>query len=210
MNRHLRIAIIAVGAFALLTPAAWATPGFNVFGGYATTDQLDETGGGGLSVTMPLGNNAGFKLRGTYFQQLTSDEFDETIDRSFDPDNDEPDVFQENTVEAVPLDAGLTWSFNPEESFSPYVGAGVTWFLLDVELAGPRDGNLDDEFGYFAEVGANFAGREDWGFFAEALYRNAEGTFVREGPQGDNVDAIGDPKIDLSGFGVNAGVVWRF
>ena len=68
--------------------------------------------------------------------------------------------------------------------------------------------DIDDETGWNASVGATFGDREGTNFFAEAIYRNTKATVERND---DDIDIIEDRvDVDLDGFGVNAGIVWRW
>ena len=97
-------------------------------------------------------------------------------------------------VSTIPVDGGLRFNFLHDRSVNPYAGAGVTYWILDADEV-----EIDDEFGYYAEAGVEFGKRTR--FFAEAQWRILEA----------NVDdGIDDEDIDFDGFGINAGVNWRW
>ena len=189
-------ALVVIALMLVATSPALAS-GFSVFGSYWDTSDVDETFGGGLGLSFPLGEaGLGLDLRATYYQELS----DEPIDNLFD---DDEAVFQEESLEVLPLEAGLRWSFNTDGTFNPWVGAGISYMLLDTTRSGLE---VDDETGFYVTFGSSFGDPDGMNFFAEALYRSTEAT-VRS----DDPDRIRDEvSIDLDGLGLNAGIVWRW
>lgn len=178
-----KTALLAVMVLALVAgPAAAAD--FGLFGSYWNTDDADEAVG--------VGGKFRFarivELRATYFNDVTADTEPES--RDFE-------------LRALPFEAGLAFSFAPGARFSPYVGGGAGYYLLDTNR-----GDVDDEVGFYAVLGADIRGATGLGFMVEAIYRNMEATV-----RGDLDD---DPRVDdevdiqLGGLGVNAGLVWTF
>lgn len=188
---------------AILAPASPAlAQGFEIFGSYWNTSDVDETFGGGVGLGIPFGESGlGLKLRGTYYQELT----DEPLDNLFD--DDEP-FFEEESLEVLPVDVGLSYSFARGETFSPTIAAGASYFFIDTT----REGfDVDDETGYFVSLGTTIGNREGVNFFVEGLYRSTEATFRRNRLEGDDdTDLDEDVAIDLDGFAVNAGIAWRW
>lgn len=178
--------LCAAAALAILAaPAARATD-FGVFGAYWDTDEADEA----LGVGAKLRLGRFVELRGTYFSDVTADTDPERFD------------FE---VSAIPLEAGLRFDFAEGEAFSPYVGGGAGYYLLDTS-----EGDIDDEVGWYAVLGAEFARQPSGlGFMAEAIYRGMEAT-VTEDEDGFPDDIRDDVAINLDGLGINAGLVWRF
>jgi hypothetical protein len=182
------IGAVTVAALGFLARPAHAS-GITVGGAYWDTKDLDEGVGGTAKLT--LGRY--FELRGSYFSDLTSDTSPERFD------------FE---LRAIPVEAGLAWHFAEDAPFSPYVGGGAGYYFLDT-----TEGEIDDELGWYAVVGGDF-GRMSSGvsFNVEAIYRNMEAT-VREN-RDDTLPDSGDiddkVNLDIGGFGVNAGVTWRF
>lgn len=204
MKKTLILAAAAVFLFG--TGPAWAGD-FAIFGSYLDTEDLEETVGGGLKFGFPLGMEAlELELRATYLPDLTED-FESFVE---DPGED-PVVF-ENDVEAIPLDVGLKYTFTPRGNLNPYVAGGGTYFLLDAER-----GEIDDEVGYYLAGGLEWYRRAaNWGWFAEAMWRDVEGTVERDPDDLGDVGDIGEiedllrEELDVGGFGVNAGLVWRW
>lgn len=203
MNRKSLLALaLAVGTVLFAFPAM--AGGFSVFGAYWDVDQLDASAGGGVKLGIPLGNVVTLDLRGTFYQQIDDEDF---FDRVFD-EVDSP--FLENGLEITPIDVGLSVNFAPRGSVVPFFGGGVSYFLLDTDR-----GQVDDEVGWYANGGVEFASRGNWGFFVEGLYRSATGTVESSPEDFDEIDEIdgidfGNVEFDLEGFGANAGVVWRW
>ena len=195
--------LAAAAAFLFGTGPAWAG-NFSLFGSWLDTDDLDESVGGGVATSFALGMEAlELELRATYFPDLTENLGDFIDDPGFDREND---------IEAIPLDIGLKYTFNPQVAVNPYISGGGTYFILDADR-----GELDDEVGYYLAGGLEwFRPAGNWGWFAEALWRDAEGTVERDPDDLEDIGDIGDIQelleddLDIGGFGVNAGVIWRW
>ncbi|MES1240108.1 MAG: outer membrane beta-barrel protein [Acidobacteriota bacterium] len=181
-----RTILCAAAALTILAaPAAKATD-FSVFGSYWDTQDADNALGGGAKLRL----GRWVELRGTYFSDVTADTSPERFD------------FE---VSAIPIEAGLRFDLGGTEAFTPYIGGGASYFMLDTS-----EGDIDDEVGWYAVVGAEF-GRQPsgLGFMAEAIYRGVEAT-VTEDSDGFPDDVHDDVNLNLDGLGVNAGLVWRF
>ncbi len=196
-----------LGVLAILTAlAVFATPAeaqFKIYGSYWNTDDVGDTFGGGLGFDIPFGESGlSLSLAGTYYQELS----DEPIGNLFDPDEG---VFKKESLEVVPFDVGLHYNFQPHGNFSPWIGAGGTYFLLDTTS---NQFEVEDETGWHASAGATFGQPGRTNFFAEAIYRSTESTLRRtsESDFPDPSDLADEVDIDLDGLAVNAGLVWRF
>jgi opacity protein-like surface antigen len=180
-----RTILFATAVLALLAGPVRASD-FSVYGSYWDTQDADNALGAGAKLR--LGRYV--ELRGTYFSDVTADTDPERFD------------FE---VSAIPLEAGLRFDFAPNEAFTPYVGGGAGYYLLDTS-----EGDIDDEVGWYAVVGAEFARQPSGlGFMAEAIYRGIEAT-VKEDSDGFPDHIHDDVALNLDGLGVNAGIVWRF
>ena len=195
-----------LGVLAILAAlAVFATPAeaqFKIYGSYWDTADVGETFGGGLGFDIPFGDSGfALSLAGTYYQELE----DEPLGNLFD---DDEGVFQEEGLEVIPFDVGLHYNFQPRGSFSPWIGAGGTYFLLDTT---ENQFEVDDETGWHVSAGSFFGDPDGVNFFAEALYRSTESTLRRsEDDIPDPSDQVDEVDIDLDGFAVNAGISWRF
>jgi hypothetical protein len=187
-DSSMRSKILLLFTLAALVAGAPAMAGdFGLFGSYWDTDALGETAGGGIKLG--FGDAAlRFELRGSYFPDLSEDL---------------GDLIEEGTgeteVEAIVPEAGVTFNFTPQSAAQFYLGAGLSYYLLDI-----NDFELDDEVGYYGVAGFILGGDSGGpAFFAEALYRSVEGT-VTDGSLEEEVD------LDLSGLSANLGVLFRF
>lgn len=188
-------------ALAILAPASPAlAQGFEIFGSYWNTTDFDDTFGGGVGLGIPFGEaGLGLKLRATYYQELTDEPFEGLFD------DDEP-FFEDESLELLPVDVGLSYSFARGETFSPSIAAGASYFFIDTTREGI---DVDDELGYFVSLGTQIGNREGVNFFVEGLYRSTEATFQRQRRR-NNVDLVEEVALDLDGFAVNAGLAWRW
>ena len=195
----MRRIIGALGVAALLG-AAPAMADFKLYGSYWDTSAADETFGGGLGFDIPFGSSPlSLGINGTYYRELS----DKPLRNLFEDDDN--GFFEEDTLEVLPVDVTLKYNFPTDGSVHPWIGAGASYFFLDSSRSGV---DIDDETGWNASVGATFGDREGTNFFAEAIYRNTKATVERND---DDIDIIEDRvDVDLDGFGVNAGIVWRW
>lgn len=193
--------VLATTTFILLcatAPAAAAN--FQLYGSWYDTSDVEDTFGGGLAFGVPLGATPlQLTLRGTYYQELT----DQPLDNLFD--DDEP-FFEDESLEVIPIEATLQYNFAEGAMFSPWIGAGASYFLLDSTRGGI---DVDDETGWHVSVGSRMGQREGVNFFVEGLYRSTEATVRREDDI-DNIDLDEEVDIDLDGISVNAGLLWRW
>jgi hypothetical protein len=189
----------ALGAALSLTPARAFD--FGLAGSYWNTDAAGDAAGGTVILGLPVNETFGFELRGSYFEELSDDPFE----NAFDSDDE---VFQDKGIQVTPIEAGLLFRFAPGTTFRPYVGGGASYFLIDSDF-----GEIDDELGYYAVVGATFGDDDGAQLFVEANWRKATAE-VRVDPE--DLDDIDDLEIDdhadldLDGFGANLGVRWTF
>jgi outer membrane protein W len=175
---------VAVLGLSLLAVPAKAVD-FGVFGAYQDTRDADS--GYGVGGKLDFGRFV--TLRATYLGDVTAQE-NSTSPRNF-------------KLRVIPLDAGLQYKFQPDSNFSPYLGGGASYFLLDTNR-----GEIDDELGWFAVVGADIKTQHTFGITLEAIYRDVQST-VRDNNNGDTT--ISDRvNIQLRGFGANAGLVFHF
>jgi len=183
MRKFVSILCVTSALAVLAAPAKAAD--FSVFGSYWDTKDVAGGYGGGVKVDF-----ARFlELRATYFGDVTSDS----------PFPTNHDRFK---IRAAPLEAGLVFKFAPEERFSPYVGGGASYILLDTNR-----GSIDNEAGWYAEAGADIKTDHGFGVMLEAIYRSVDAT-VRE--QGTDTTFNDKVNLQLRGLGANAGLVWHF
>lgn len=169
--------------------AASQASDFSLGGAYWNTKDYNAGVGASLKWAPSLGGtNLAFEMRGTYLDDIKVDS---------------PSEF-DFEVHAIPVDVGLKWDFTKNEAGNFYIGGGGTYTFLD-----SNQGQLDDDVGYYAEIGFQVGKPKGASFFAEALYRKTKGTV-------EGVQSPGDPSVtedvstDLSGAAANVGVSWRW
>ena len=191
MNKKI---ILTMLALSLLAAGATHAGSFGVGASYWDTEDVGESAGGGIQFAFQMTPLLDFETRATYFKELS----DEPLDELFDGDSP-----FDTGLTAIPVEIGLRLNFARDAaSFRPYASAGASYYILDSEF-----GDVDDEYGWYAGLGTSIGGG-NVAFFAEILYRSAEGTA--------DISEIGDDAfddtlpIDLTGFGANAGIRWNW
>ena len=172
----------------------------DVFGARWGSKDLAETSGAGVGYSHPLSRRFSLDLRATDFGDV---EAETVLDASFD---------------LRPLEAGGRYWVVDSAPVMPYVGAGLTWALLDSSvgtLFDRRSVETDDELGYYAVGGSRFGGAGGLGFFVEGLYRELEADVVERiaplpDPTMPQLGSIDERRLDLGGLSLNAGASWRF
>jgi hypothetical protein len=179
--RTMRTVSAAVLAWGLLAVVSSGVD-LGVFGAYWDTKDADQTYGAGAKLRLGI-----IEFRGTYFTDVTADVDPEALD------------FE---IRAIPLEAGIVLQFLKNAAVSPYVGGGAGYYILDTDA-----GDIDDEAGYYL-VGGLDIGKGIVAFNVEGIYRNFEATVVDT--DDDFPEFEDEVSFDLSGIGVQAGVVFRF
>jgi hypothetical protein len=163
---------------------SWAGS-FGIFGAGWDTKDADTAVGGGVKARFGW-----LDLRATYFADVTADT---------DPEH------QDFEIRSLPLEVGFAIPLGPQDaSFSPYLGAGAGYYMLEVDR-----GDVNDEVGWYGVAGADFGDSVGPRFNVEVMYRGMEGTVTDEEDITDP-DISGKVPFDLSGVAVNAGVTWTF
>ena len=180
MRKTILLIILAAGLCAL--PAAAAETDFTVGGSNWATEDADQALGFGTKLRVGV-----FELRGTYFSDVTAD---------IDPER------RDFEISAIPLEAGLNYHFVEDQRLNPYVGGGAGYYLLDTTR-----GDINDEVGWYAVAGIDIPTNAGIGINVEGIYRGIEATVDNVGPGTDVRDNV---DLNLDGFGVNAGLVWKF
>ena len=166
-------------AIVLLAGTVSAQAGsFGVFGSYWESDEADSAAGVGALFGFEFAKAMTLEFRGTYFEDFTADEFASEFD-----------------ITVLPFDWGLRFDFMKDRKVNPYIGVGGTYYFLESDL-----GEVDDELGFYGQLGLDF-GFENFRFFIEGMYRQAEGTINNQGVDAD---------IDFTGITANAGIAWKW
>jgi hypothetical protein len=189
-----------VTALALAAPASAGD--ISLFGAYWDTDAAGDAAGGGIGIGFPFNETLALELRATYFEELE----DDPLENAFD--SDDP-VFQEAGIQATPIDVGLRINFGPADSgFRPYIAGGGSYFLLDSDF-----GEISDEVGYYAALGAEIGDGEGAQFFVEGLWRKATAEIELDPDDLDDIDDLevqDHASFDVDGLGLNLGARWKW
>jgi len=194
-----RTVLATLTALAIVAPAAASD--FSIFGAYWDTDVAGDAGGGGIGLGFPFNETLALELRASYYEELS----DDPLKNAFD--SDDP-VFQEVGINVTPLEVGLRFSFAPGASFRPYVSGGGSYFLLDSDF-----GEVKDELGYYATLGATMGDQDGAQFFIEGIWRKASAQVELDPEELDQIDDINVTEhadLDIDGVGINLGVRWGF
>ncbi len=162
---------------------------------------LDST----TSIEVDAGTSATFTL--TYFFTRNF-AFDVLAALPFDHDI----VLESNGVGSkiaetnhLPPTLSLQYHFAPDGNVRPYVGVGANWttfFNTDTIEGLGADLDLDDSFGFAAQLGADFLIGEDWLVNADVRYINIETDATLGG------SALGTVAIDPMVYSLSIG--YRF
>jgi hypothetical protein len=193
------VALVIVLMSAGVSPVAAGD--FSLYGSYWDTDVAGDAGGGGISLGLPLGDVFAFELRGTYYEELTDDPLENIFD------SDDP-VFEDRSIQVLPIEAGVRFTFAHGGHFRPHLGGGVSYFLLDSDF-----GEISDEVGWYAAAGATIGDGQGAEFFFEGIWREATATVEIDPEDFEDIDDIEvdhHESFDMGGIGVNAGVRWTF
>jgi len=178
-----------------ISSAAWAGGGFAVYGTYADMKDFDDAGyGGGLKLQADLVEWLGIELR---VQGITGYGGD-------DPATEDSWLASGEANLRLMLPVG--------DAVRLYVGAGVGYYVFpEYESKAPLGESLEpdvdpeDVWGYFGVAGVEWMISKSVGLFAEAKYQVGE---VEEADIDDETVDIEDG--DFGGWGVNAGILFRF
>ena len=164
----------------LILPTAQA--GVGVFGTWWDSKGYDALYGGGLRVGMGLPAGLGVEARASY---LSTD-----LRTSHDI-----------TLNMIPLEAAASLTFQNTSLLQPYLGAGVGYYLKDVDVDTATFWmQSDDSLGYFAFAGLNITfvnvtvfGEAKYHLISEKDKLEWRGTDIKE-------------KYSLDGLSVNIGL----
>ena len=108
-------------------------------------------------------------------------------------------------LEVNPFEVGLAIRAG-DKGFSPYLGGGLGYYLLNGNASKGQQYQVDDVVGWYAVGGLEYALGEHSALHFEVLYRNVTGTV-----DDDSITAIKDEiSLDLSGIVISAGLVIRY
>jgi hypothetical protein len=175
---------LLVLAICILAVPAWAGGGFSLFGTWTEINEDASAPGAGMRASVGGQHWVG-DLTWTW---LEGQDGVSTI------------AGFEDSVQIIPTDLGVRYLFNTQGSFKPYIGAGATFFWVNL-----NDGDADHAWGGYGILGFSL-GKSRARFFAEATYRYGSTDVTYLVTPVESVTG----SMDLGGFGVNAGVIWTF
>lgn len=171
----------------------------------AELDRFDGDGafGGGVIGQLRLHDYFGIELRGSgYFASRYEDVYVAG------------EGWSENTttLSIFPLEAGLVAFLPLGQTFSLYGGPGAGYYFIDGEFMSEQgpwtryyDADLDDDFGFYALLGARAQLARNVAIYFEGKYTWVETSSDRD------VDFLGiAPELDLSGIAFDAGMLFIF
>lgn len=141
--------LVLVGCLVLCSAPAWAGGAFSLFGTYGELTENNRALGAGARLSLG-GEWVLVDLTGTWFPGVSAGEFDDDL-------------------QVLPFDLGARLVFAPGSGLRPYVGAGVTYLLINL-----AERDSEDTTGYYLMAGLNIKAGDRSGLFLEAVYRDAE------------------------------------
>jgi outer membrane protein W len=177
-----RILMLTLVTCLLAAPAH--AGGFALFGSWAEANARSEAGGFGGRVE--IGDTWSLDLAVTWYGEVKAPPTNTGI---------AVDEFR-----MLPVDLGVGYRFKVAGSVTPFVGAGVSLFFLDAEPVG-----INNEVGWYARAGLDLHISSNFYLLGELLWREAEAEYRFN----DGATELRSP-VDVGGWGVNLGVVWRF
>ncbi len=183
----MKIWTIMMVVVAMTAQTALAGFGIGVFGSYWDPKDPDESFlGGGAKAQFGLNPNLKIELRASW---LTFEEDDGGFSLR---------------LNTLPLEVGAVFSLMPGETFNPYVGGGIGYYMFGAEVkAGGESETLtaDNEFGFYGILGAEFQLSDTISIFGEAKYTAVT---LKE------VEGFGKVDAKLDGIGANLGLLFRW
>lgn len=190
----MRTALILLGALSLLAMPAMAGS-VGAFASWWDPEDSNDEFAGGLMLEWRVGHRVDLEFRASWFDNVLTNL----------PD-DAPGV--EIPYSAVPLDFGFAYNFiSDQRKFSPYVGAGGTYFLLDAD--NDEQGRIEDEWGWYGVVGIDLPVGANWKVFIEGMYRDSEAT-LKGNDLGFDDPSVVEAFFDLKGPAVNGGIAFTW
>ena len=159
-----------------------------------------------LDVGIDVDSGASLVFNGTYFF-TPNVAFEVLAALPFSHDVDLDGIGKVAEVKHLPPTFSLQYHFDTGNNFRPYVGAGLNWTIFfdeDTEgaLAG-TDLDLDDSFGFAAQVGADFD-------INDSMFVNFDFRYIDIGPEAD-VSPLGlEFDVDIDPFVYSLTMGWKF
>ena len=155
-----------------------------------TSDAGDDTRGG-ARLTVDVGPVWNLELRGAWLDGLAMIGGGGVV----------------YNVETFPIDMGLSYGFSTAGPVEPYLGLGVSYVDIraipaDEDIRRRSEVSVPSELGWFILGGLDYPVSGSIALFGEVYYREIEA-------RANSTDLL-DFDIDLSGVGLNLGLILRF
>ena len=152
----MRRTVLVVACLTLRAAPAWAGGGFHLFGTYGEVNEWTKSGGFGARLSVG-GEKLVVDLTATWFPE-ESGKIGYHGGQAFYDD-----------LQIAPVELGLRYVFSPGQTWRPYIGGGVSYFVADLNV-----GSVDDEAGFYGMLGLIRHGAGTIGAYGEVLFRQAE------------------------------------
>ncbi|MFN7975578.1 MAG: outer membrane beta-barrel protein [Acidobacteriota bacterium] len=160
-------------------------------------DTFDANFGGGEKITLGVGGT--WKWDKGLFVQACLDYYSESGEKVYVGGGSTQGTGFGTDIKIIPITATGGWTFLKKAAVSPYVGAGVGYYLVDV-----TDGDADNVFGYHILGGVEFLKKRSFGMAAEVRLSWAPSALGHGGTsQLFNEDDVGGLTITVKGL-------WRY
>lgn len=187
--RMKRIATVLGVLVVLSTVPGWAG-GITLMATYWDSDQAGDSSLLGVKIDMEASPHLDIELRASALGEDFGTEGQGT-------------PFQ---LEAAPLELGFAYVFNREATVTGFLGAGLGFYLLEVERPEPdRLATVDDEAGWYLAGGFELGFHQNGAVLLEVMWRTVEAELDGDGL--DDFDTLG---VDLTGPAVNFGIQYRW
>ncbi len=188
MKRFWLVASVLV----LIAAPSWGSS-IGVGVGYWDTEAAQDDNGFGLKFSLDAGSHWNLDLRAAFFDG-----------------HEQVAGVRRISIEATPIDAGVSYDFNPGSPATFYVGGGLNYTLFksesfDLVRREPEQSRIKDEPGWYAVVGVEGRVTGGVGFFAEALYRQSKPTV-----QGNGLTEFDEIPIDFAGAAASVGISYSW
>lgn len=177
--------LVMLVVFVVGAVAASASGSVGVFGSYLDADDPGPGFGGGVKFKADLADYFAIEFRASCITQ-------------FDDWDGDDELF------VIPLEGALIFNLplGDEVPMTLYGGGGGGYAVIPEA----DDIDFDDEFTFFGVGGLELGMGDSASLFVEGIYRVLD----VDGAEIDGVDVDSDEDAEFGGFGVNAGLVFKF
>lgn len=177
---------------ALVAVPSWAS-GVGAGVGYWDTTDAEDDNGFALKLVFDVGKKWNIDVRASFF-----DSHGLTVG---------PRLI---SIEATPVDLGISYDFQTSGKVTPYVGGGLNYTLyksgVDNLLTGLTEtSRIKDEPGWYVLAGIEVPIHNRIAFYVEGIFRQNKPTV-----QGDGLASFGQLPVDFAGVGATLGLAYTW